>query len=252
MQPAAAEETDPVALSPDRTGVSRLARGLLLLLGGMLAAGTAHAVAAPRNESLLTRPAQLEVLFADVDRGLVDTVYQDGGYVVWRPAGAVTWSSAEIRGVTNALKPVDDMRDVLAEAAAVNPGVELEVASEGSWWQGFAVVGGLGGFGTFLLLIGGPAPRRANRWAWFWMLYVGNAYNLGALAFLLLGARGRRGDLGRHREPDRRLNGAQGFLVAVLAAVVLSVLSALLRHYVLPGRGPSRDYDYGALRAIAS
>jgi hypothetical protein len=84
------------------------------------------------------------------------------------------------------------------------------------------------------------------------MLYVGNAYNLGALAFLLLGARGRRGDLGRHREPDRRLNGAQGFWVAVLAAVVLSVLSALLRHYVLPGRGPSRDYDYGALRAIAS
>lgn len=64
---------------------------------------------------------------------------------------------------------------------------------------------------VLLLLIGGPEPWRATRWAWFWVwLFTGP---LGGLAYLLLG--GPLG-VGRPRLPTRRLTGGWAFLICVI------------------------------------
>jgi hypothetical protein len=68
-----------------------------------------------------------------------------------------------------------------------------------------------------LLLIGGPQPRRATRWAWFWLMSL--APPVGFLAFLLLSGvlspRPRAG-LGR------RLTGGWAFLLSVVVGVAFS------------------------------
>lgn len=68
------------------------------------------------------------------------------------------------------------------------------------------------GVAALVLLVKGPRPWRATRWAWFWLLTV--APPVGLLAFLLLG--GPAG-LPRPRDGARRLTGVWAF---VLAAVV--------------------------------
>lgn len=64
---------------------------------------------------------------------------------------------------------------------------------------------------TLLLLIGGPQPWRATRWAWFWLALP--VAPLGLLAYFLLG-----GPLGvaRPRHPNRRLTGGWAFLLALV------------------------------------
>lgn len=71
---------------------------------------------------------------------------------------------------------------------------------------------------TLGLLIGGPQPRRATRWAWFWLLVP----PFGCLAFLLLGGAvtGRE-----HRPGEQRLQGGLAFvLVVVLSALVKNAM----------------------------
>ncbi len=65
--------------------------------------------------------------------------------------------------------------------------------------------------GTLLLLVGGPPPWRATRWAWAWAVLLGGP--LGALAFLLLG-----GPLGvlRPGQGHRRVTGGWAFLLCLL------------------------------------
>jgi hypothetical protein len=63
---------------------------------------------------------------------------------------------------------------------------------------------------TLLLLVGGPEPQRATRWAWFWLFSA--APPLACPAYLLLG-----GLLKDHPEPTgRRLTGGWAFLVFLL------------------------------------
>ncbi|KRE95493.1 hypothetical protein ASG76_07550 [Nocardioides sp. Soil774] len=63
--------------------------------------------------------------------------------------------------------------------------------------------------GVLLLIIGGPEPWRATRWAWGWALLL--AGPLGGVAYLLLG-----GPLGvvRPHPGHRRLTGGWAFLLA--------------------------------------
>jgi hypothetical protein len=67
------------------------------------------------------------------------------------------------------------------------------------------------GAATLLLIVGGPRPWRATRWAWVWLgLPLGP---LVLLVYLLLG-----GPLGlwRPAEGSRRLTGGWAFLLAVV------------------------------------
>jgi len=67
---------------------------------------------------------------------------------------------------------------------------------------------------TLGLVIGGPEPARATRWAWFWLIWN----PVGALAFLLLS--GPVPGLPAPRSP-RRLTGGWGLLLALLLAPAL-------------------------------
>ncbi|HST80494.1 MAG TPA: hypothetical protein VLL08_02005 [Kineosporiaceae bacterium] len=80
------------------------------------------------------------------------------------------------------------------------------------------------GFGislaTLLLLIGGPQPWRATRWAWFWIWGI----PLGTPIYLLLS--GPTPLLPAPRNPSRPLTGGWAFLLAcVLSSLVTSVFA---------------------------
>lgn len=66
-------------------------------------------------------------------------------------------------------------------------------------------------FATFLVLVGAPAPWRATRWAWGWLVVLGGP--VGALAYVVLG-----GPFGVARpRPGRRcLTGAWALLLALV------------------------------------
>jgi drug/metabolite transporter (DMT)-like permease len=73
------------------------------------------------------------------------------------------------------------------------------------------------GFMTLKVLVSGPKPRRANGWAWFWMMLFSP---LGIALYLVFG-----GPLGR-REPPRNRNeymtGGWGFLAALILGALWS------------------------------
>jgi hypothetical protein len=70
------------------------------------------------------------------------------------------------------------------------------------------------GLATFALLINGPQPWRATRWAWAW--FILNPFGLiGSLAFLLLS--GPVPPVPAAKQGDRRLHGGWAFLIAAVA-----------------------------------
>lgn len=73
---------------------------------------------------------------------------------------------------------------------------------------------------TLGLLIWGPEPRRATRWAWFWLISA--AAPLTAIAFLILGGPTSRLPA---RDTTTRLTGGWAFLLAGAIAAVLSGVS---------------------------
>ena len=82
-----------------------------------------------------------------------------------------------------------------------------------SWivWSSFALY-----FVTLGLVILGPQPWRASRWAWFWLLTTGAPFGLAA--FLLLG--GPAPLVPAPRTPERVLTGGWAFLLALLLSAV--------------------------------
>jgi hypothetical protein len=92
-----------------------------------------------------------------------------------------------------------------------------------SWmvWAGFCL-----GMATLGLLIEGPEPWRATRWAWFWAF--GIPAPIGVLAYLVLG-----GPTGLSRQPrpgaDRLTGGWSYLLCAVVSAILSATVAAAVR-----------------------
>jgi len=80
------------------------------------------------------------------------------------------------------------------------------------WLLGFALVGAIG---TLMVLVSGPQPWRATRWAWFWIIPT----VIGPPLFLILA--GATPPLRSPREQHRKLTGGWAFLVALLLQSVL-------------------------------
>ncbi len=73
----------------------------------------------------------------------------------------------------------------------------------------------VGALATLWLLVNGPQPQRATRWAWFWVLGT----PVGALAFLLLS--GPTPGLPAPDPSARRMTGGTGLVVGLLLSAVL-------------------------------
>ncbi|MEP9363705.1 hypothetical protein ABLE68_12120 [Nocardioides sp. CN2-186] len=81
-------------------------------------------------------------------------------------------------------------------------------------WTGFVALAIF--LSVFMLVVGGPQPWRANRWAWFWLLVF--AAPVGTVGFLLLG--GPSGLL-PPRVGARRIRGGWGFLLALVVGAAI-------------------------------
>lgn len=182
------------------------------------------------------RPATLAELEADVRSGQVSTVHVDGDGL---PSGATGYGLQQVRwwagGVRHGVDVVHASADArvprgLGERTADEVGSRLlqldpELSlirsaqySSSADVAGLVVPGWLAGvllllwLGALCLLLGGPEPWRATRWAWFWVLWVPV---VGVTAVLLLS--GPTPGLPGPRPGRRRLTGGWAcLLVAVL------------------------------------
>jgi hypothetical protein len=68
----------------------------------------------------------------------------------------------------------------------------------------------------FALLVAGPQPWRATRWAWFWLLFP----PVGSVVFVLLS--GPTPGIPGPRDPHRRLTGGWAFLLSLPLAAALA------------------------------
>jgi hypothetical protein len=109
--------------------------------------------------------------------------------------------------------------DIATQIANEHPAVTItRIAERHSYGQiyGFQVPAWLiwfalaGAVGTLMLLISGPEPRRATRWAWFWLITT----VIGPPLFLILA--GPTSPLRSPRETHRRLTGGWALLIALL------------------------------------
>lgn len=183
-----------------------------------------------------TRPASYGDLLSDVAGGKVSEVEVVGPDVPkagdsvelrWKVLADVLDQYAVVevggnRGYDAWRKPVfASSGDPLATLRSINSGIVLTPASSSDgpstsfmdWRAPGAVV--LLALATWLavllLIIGGPEPWRATRWAWGWAWLLTGP--LGSVAYLLLG-----GPLGTFRPRDRRrrLTGGWAFLAAMI------------------------------------
>lgn len=198
-----------------------LARLLLLVL---LIAGVVDAALQPADRTPDELVAALdagEVATLTVERPTVPTVGEVGAE--WTGAGRDGRTTYRFDSVSDTRE--DDGLRLLAAAAASPRHVEVrEVDSlpprSSPTWQLVLALGTL--VGVVALVLGGPEPRFATRWAWFWLCL--HAWPV-ALAHLLLEptpAWDRRPVVG----PPRRLTGGWAFLLgALLGPPLLRALS---------------------------
>jgi hypothetical protein len=183
------------------------------------------------------------VAAGDVDEVVV-TGGLDGGFI-GRQTVTVHWREGVFRYQAPAVEQHPQRRTDTRAGVAVVDSVQADLAEQHSgvqverrphdypdynevfgwrlpaWTQTATVVIALVGL---LLLIGGPEPRGATRWAWFWLMAV--APPLGFLAFLVISgflSPRPRTALGY------RLTGGKAFLLAFLVSAALdAVASAFL------------------------
>lgn len=132
--------------------------------------------------------------------------------VLWaRLVLVVLWSALALTALL--LKPREATLDDLP--VAVERGeIGIEVLGMQTSWPVLAVFAA-GCLATLWLLVNGPQPWRATRWAWFWLA----APPLGLLAFLLLS--GPTPGLGITRPATKRLTGGKAFLLALLLSALV-------------------------------
>lgn len=120
--------------------------------------------------------------------------------------------------------------DIAAQIADEHPAVLITRSAERysygqiygfqvpTWLIWFALAGAVG---TLMVLVSGPEPWRATRWAWFWLITT----VIGPPLFLILA--GPTPPLRSPRETHRRLTGGWALLIALLFGSFL--LSSLQR-----------------------
>lgn len=204
--------------------------------------------------------AALGDLYADAERGELSRVVVRGDALEPGATGSakleVTWSTGlrrwrvdvtqdvpeagRVGGLvsgTDAERTTDDvgqqvrLRDSSVEVVRRGPrtaGVRL-------WGAGLSEPQSIPLVATLLaavvLLIVGPEPWRATRWAWFWLLSIPGA----ELVWLV-----RSGPTPRLSRPPMhgaRLTGGRAFAVSVLGSVVVNAAVALLVRAVWPAHG---------------
>ncbi|MGY1838968.1 MULTISPECIES: hypothetical protein [unclassified Modestobacter] len=141
---------------------------------------------------------------------------------VWRP-GLVTYRT-EVWEVSPGEQPPDGTRPAVTggladELRRYDPG--LRIVAQPEWWSWSEVLGWrvaswvgpvafLGAAGVLVVLVGGPVPARATRWAWFWLAWT----PVGPPAFLALS--GPFPGLPAPPPGARRLTGGWAFLLSLL------------------------------------
>lgn len=178
-----------------------------------------------------------------VATGDVDTVHVVGelpaggsGYSIvevhWRH-GMMRYATevAQVRGRSDSPRAATDGAVPVLHAApssqlsALRPGLRVirdQQRASGGRLFGWQVTGSLALLAFLLVfaclgvLVAGPEPWRANRWAWFWLLLP----PVGAIAFLL--ASGPTPGLRAPRDAHRRLSGGWAFLLSLLLTSVLA------------------------------
>lgn len=183
------------------------------------------------------RSTSLHQLEDGLSTGRVRTVYVAGGVqgaegyatqqLHWRQ-GLLQYRTEVLQVSPGTQAPTDTGDDVSAvrtgdigaELASSYPAVHVirdQPASPGASTHGWLVPGWLlllgiiAGLLALYLLINGPPPWRATRWAWFWFWLM--ATPVGILAFLLLS--GPTPPLPAPRDHTRRLTGGWAFVVSI-------------------------------------
>ncbi|GAB4081704.1 hypothetical protein GCU67_12710 [Modestobacter muralis] len=179
------------------------------------------------------RPSSLDDLRAAVDAGRVAQVRISAGLeqgatgygiqvAVWRD-GPIAHRTEGWQVSPGVEAPVDSRQvfdtDLAGELVTADPDLRVLPLVEGvsavdvqGWrlpgWAGLLVL--VEWLAALFLLVGGPVPERATRWAWFWF-----SWNpLGVLAFLLLS--GPTPGIPRPRLGARRLTGGWAFLLSLV------------------------------------
>lgn len=103
---------------------------------------------------------------------------------------------------------------VLVMAVAAAAGQRLDEGGWSSYGNGVAIAVGLAIVATLFVLINGPEPRWATRWAWFWLIM--SPALVVTLPLFLIGS-GPQRPWDTPTEPiGRRLTGGWAFLIAAL------------------------------------
>jgi hypothetical protein len=202
-----------------------------LLVAARLCAALALAVWALASLAFVGRDAEGLVLLEDAQRGRVTSVVATYDGVLWRTDGVRRpWHTDLPLRVAGQSYGRFQVSDLLEEYA---PGERIPVTQRSSleprWLRLTAVAAGVF---SFLLLIGGADPWRANRWGWFWLLGLGRDVGLGALLFLLLS--GPTPGIPRPRPDAERWTGWRALAVAMIVGIALQFGWYAVRGLVWP------------------
>jgi hypothetical protein len=223
-----------VTAAPSRTAAPAWAGGPRTAGWALLACASLLVLAAA---FVGERSSTLAHLDADVASGEVETVQiagglsGDRGYAVvevhWR-RGLVGYITEVIEARPRRAAPPPASRedvtgvvteDVGTRLTALQPDLQVdrvELSRLSSSFLGWRVPGWLAGaslvflLATLLLLVHGPQPWRATRWAWFWLIVL---TPIGAVAYLLLA--GPTALVRAPRDPSKRLTGGWAFLIGL-------------------------------------
>jgi len=156
------------------------------------------------------------VLGPATEEGMVGSFAQR---VEWETSGRDGYSSYMVSTLPG--EQVDE-DSLIVQAVADSPGaVALERRAEyymgpsGILWNPL----GIAHLAVLLVLIAGPQPRRATKWAWFWLSFL----PLGWVAFLLLEPVPVWARTPSH-PPERRFTGGWVWISAILAQGVFASL----------------------------
>ncbi|MCL3860974.1 hypothetical protein [Actinotalea sp. K2] len=191
-------------------------------LAVMMVVGLLQTLSEPAERSvehLLEALYTGQVTSVTIERPHEDAQAHGSFRVEWSGTGRPGYASYEYRSAQDGSAPpvLDEGRAVLETAARTGTPVLVThsyLGPQGTTWHLMSI----GGIGAFLLLVLGPQPRLATKWAWFWLcMYVPPLW----LVFVVLEPTPWwvKGQL---PPAQRRLTGGWAFLLGLLLAPTLA------------------------------